>query len=91
MKKEKIKKIVKERSEYGFFTCMKWLIRRVWMWDKIVIFTSIMVIPVSLILYGLGLYIPTVVLEALQGSESFNIVALTISVVLLAQFIFRIA
>ena len=91
MKKEKIKKKIKEKPEHGFFSCMKWLIRRVWMWDKIVIFTSVIVIPVALILHALGLYIPTIVLEVLQESESFNTIALTIFVVLLAQFIFRIA
>ena len=91
MKDKKIRKDASNRKpKYSTAICMKWLLTRLWQWDKSMIWVSLLMVPVSVALYALGLYVPSGVVGALETSEQFNQVALTILVLLGAQLFFQL-
>ena len=91
MKKEKSKgKETVRKPKYSTTYCIKWLVTRMWQWDKSLIWSSAAVIPLSVILYALGLYTPSIILDGLQTNEDFNEIALIITVLLCATLFFNL-
>lgn len=94
MKKEKEKsekrKEPARRPKYGTFYCMKWLVRRMWQWDRSLIWSSAALIPLSVLIYAIGLYTPSIILDSLQTREHFNEIALIITVLLCATLFFNL-
>ncbi len=91
MKKEKSKGNEPARKpKYSTVHCMKWLVTRMWQWDKSLVWSSAAVIPLSVILYALGLYTPSIILDGLQTNEDFNEIALIITVLLCATLFFNL-
>ena len=90
MKKEKGKESAR-RPKYGIACCMKWLVTRMWQWDKSLIWSSAALIPLSVILYGIGLYTPSIILDSLQTNRDFNEIALIITALLCATLFFNLA
>ncbi len=80
----------KRKPKYGMFSCHKWMIKKLWKWDKTIAFAAVAIIPVAIILYALDLYIPSIVLDKLQTESVFLNVALTITALLLAQLVFTL-
>ena len=78
------------KSKYGTGACIKWLLNHLWQWDKSMVWVSLLMVPVSVILYAIGLYLPSGVLGVLEKGEQFNRVALTILVLLGAQLFFQL-
>ncbi len=78
------------RLKYSTSVCIKWLFRRMWQWDKVIVWMSILMVPASVICYAMGLYLPSIVLDKLQTARQFNEVAVTIVALLLAQLVFRL-
>jgi len=94
MTREKRKKNGKEparRPGYGTFYCMKWLITRMWQWDKSLILSSVAILPLSVILYAINLYTPSIILDNLQKERDFNEIALVITALLGAGLLFKLA
>ena len=85
----KIKK-EKRKPKYGMFSCHKWMLKKLWKWDKMIAFSAVAIIPVSIVLFALDLYIPSIVLDKLQTESLFINVALTITALLLAQLVFMV-
>ncbi len=85
----KVKK-EKRKPKYGMFTCHKWMLSKLWGWDRSFAVASIAIIPVAIALFALELYIPSVVLEKLQTASVFTNVAITIVALLTAQLIFSV-
>ncbi|MDE7285098.1 MAG: ABC transporter ATP-binding protein/permease [Lachnospiraceae bacterium] len=91
MKKEKSKgKEPARKPKYSTAYCIKWLVTRMWQWDKSLVWSSAAVIPLSVILYALGLYTPSIILDGLQTNEDFNKIALIITVLLCATLFFNL-
>ena len=89
MKKEK-KKEQARKPKYGIFYCIKWLVRRMWQWDRSLIWASVALVPLSVLLYAIGLYTPSIILDSLQTNEDFNQIALIITVLLCATLFFNL-
>lgn len=88
MKKEKEPA---RKPKYGTVYCMKWLVTRMWQWDRSLIWSSVALIPLSVLLYAIGLYTPSIILDSLQTNEDFNEVALIITALLCATLFFNLA
>lgn len=88
MKKEK-KPARKPKYSTGY--CMKWLVTRMWQWDRSLVWSSAALIPLSVILYAIGLYTPSIILDSLQTNEDFNRIALIITALLCATLFFNLA
>ncbi|MBQ6183912.1 MAG: ABC transporter ATP-binding protein [Clostridia bacterium] len=86
---KKKKKEPKRKPKYKTWYCVKWLIKKTLKWDKKMLVFSLLLIPIAVALYALDMYIPPIILEKLQTSISFNTVALTIVVLVAAQYGFR--
>lgn len=89
MNKEK-KKEQARKPKYGIFYCIKWLVRRMWQWDRSLIWASVALVPLSVLLYAIGLYTPSIILDSLQTNEDFNQIALIITVLLCATLFFNL-
>ncbi|MDE5803218.1 MAG: ABC transporter ATP-binding protein/permease [Lachnospiraceae bacterium] len=91
MKKNKSKgKEPARRPKYGTVYCMKWLVTRMWQWDRSLIWSSAALIPLSVLLYAIGLYTPSIILDSIQTNEDFNEIALIITVLLCATLFFNL-
>lgn len=90
MKKEKGKEPVR-KPKYSTAYCMKWLVTRMWQWDRSLVWSSTALIPLSVILYAIGLYTPSIILDSLQTNEDFNRIALIITALLCATLFFNLA
>lgn len=78
------------KPKYGIFYCIKWLVRRMWQWDRSLIWSSVALVPLSVLLYAIGLYTPSIILDSLQTNEDFNQIALIITVLLCATLFFNL-
>lgn len=90
MKKEKGKEPAR-KPKYGTAYCMKWLVTRMWQWDRSLVWSSAALIPLSVILYAIGLYTPSIILDSLQTNEDFNRIAFIITALLCATLFFNLA
>lgn len=92
MAKEQAKKNKepKRKPKYNMFSCLKWMGKKLWEWDKTIAVSAVLVIPLAVVLYGLNIYTPSLVLERLQSAETFSAVVYTIVALLLAALGFRL-
>lgn len=84
-------KKVKRKPKYGFFSCVAYSLRLTWKAKKSVAVCAIAVIPVSLILSAIGLYLPSMIIEKLEIIESFWNIAISIAAIVGAQLVFSLA
>ena len=87
--KEKKKKDPKRKPKYGMFSCLKWMGKLLWKWEKTIAVSAVLVVPIAVALYWLNTYTPSIVLERLQTSDTFAIVIYTILALLLSTLGFR--
>ena len=93
MAKNREKKKGKEparKAKYSTFVCIKWLLSRMWQWDKSLFLSSVLMLPMAVILHALGLYTPSIILDSLQTSEDFRMIVLVIITLLGARFFFNL-
>ncbi len=87
-KKEKKKKEPKRKPKYGLFSCVGYMYRLLWKYERRLAFVGIFTVPISLCLSALALYTPSALLSVLEGSERFSYIALVIVGLLLAKLLF---
>lgn len=90
-RKVKKKKEPKRKPKYGVFSCVGYIYRLLWKYEKGLAFTVIFTVPISLILSALALYTPSAVLSALETSDRFPAITLVICGLLLAKLLFDLA
>lgn len=90
-KKEKKQKEPKRKPKYGMFSCVGYIYRLLWKYDRGLAFTGILTVPVSLILSAIGLYTPSVILSVLDTADRFSFIALVIVGLLLAKLLFELS
>lgn len=78
------------KAKYGTFVCIKWLLSRMWQWDKSLFLSSVLLLPMAVILHALGLYTPSIILDSLQTSEDFRNIVLVIIILVGARFFFNL-
>lgn len=79
----------RRKPKYGMLSCLKWMGKLLWKWEKSLAVSSVLVIPLAIALYWLNIYTPSIVLGRLQSAETFTIVVCTIVALLLATLGFR--
>ncbi len=87
--KDKKQKEPKRQPKYGMFSCLKWMGKLLWKWEKTIAVSAVLVIPLAVALYWLNTYTPSIVLDRLQTSETFATVVYTILALLLSALGFR--
>ncbi len=88
--KKKRKKEPKRKPKYGLFASVGYIYRLLWNTERSLVFTGIVLVPLSVILAALALYTPSVVLRALETADRFSFIALTIVGLLFAGLLFRL-
>ena len=89
-KKRERKEEFRRKPKYKMFSCLKWMLDYTRAESKLMAFCALAVIPLALILYALGLYTPSIILDRLENAGAFNQVALIIIALLGAHLVFRI-
>lgn len=87
--KEKKKKEPRRKPKYGMFSCLKWMGKLLWKWEKTIAVSAVLVIPLAVALYWLNTYTPSIVLDRLQTADTFTTVVCTIVALLLSTLGFR--
>lgn len=86
-KKEKKKKGPKRKPKYGLFSCVGYMYRLLWKYERRLAFVGIFTVPVSLCLSALALFTPSAILSVLETSNRFSYIALVIVGLLLAKLL----
>lgn len=89
--KEKKEKKTKRKPKYGLFSCVGYIYRLLWKYERGLVFVGVVTVPLSLCLSALSLYTPPAVLSALENSGRFSYIALVIMGLLLAKLLFDIS
>jgi len=84
------KKQEKRKAKYSTWRCIRWLISRMWQWEKWIVLAPFLIILPSIALHAWGLYLPTIILHSLETNEHFNTVAITIAVLIAGQLFFTL-
>ncbi len=85
---KKKKKEPKRKPKYGMLSCVGYIYRLLWRYNRVLAFVGIFTVPVSLILSAIGLYTPSVILSVLGSADRFSFIALVIAGLLLARLLF---
>ena len=89
-KEGKKEKEAARKAKYGTFVCIRWVLSRMWQWDKSLFLSSVLLLPVVVINYALGLYSPSIILSSLQTSQDFQDIVLVIFLLVGAGFFFNL-
>ena len=81
----------KRKPKYGFFSCVAYSLGLTWKAQKSIAISAIAVIPLSLILSTIGLYLPSMIIEKLEVKEDFQNIIIAIAAIFGAQLVFSIA
>ncbi len=87
---DKLQKEDRRHAKYSAGVCMKWALKKVWQWDKRLVFVAAALIPVGVALYVLNLYTSSWILRSLETADAFGTVAWTVIIAMLAQTAFRL-
>ncbi len=80
----------KRKPKYGLLSCVAYSLKLTWKSDRATTLSSILIIPVALILSAIGLYMPTIILRELETSDSFWRIVSVILALVGAQMIFTL-
>lgn len=89
MAKEKKKKEPRRKPKYGMLSCLKWMGKLLWKWEKTIAVSAVLVIPIGVVLWWFRIYTPSIVLDRLQTSDTFATVVYAILALLLTELGFR--
>ncbi len=81
----------KRRPKYGMLSCVAYMYRMLWKYERTLAFVGFFTVPVSLGMSALALYIPSITLRYLERSERFSTVALIILGLSLADILLSLA
>lgn len=82
------KKEEKRKPKYGLFSCVGYIYKKMWRWEKRLAFSCAASIPFRLISAALTLYLPSAILNVLQVSDTFLMVAEVIAALIVTQTLF---
>ena len=85
------KKETKYQPKYGLFSCVKYTYRLLWNTERELVWVSLFMVPLSLILSALTIYITPTVISVLETSQHFSTVTLIIMGLLFAKLLFDLA
>lgn len=82
------KKENKRKPKYGMFASVKYVYQILWEHERSQVFLGIAIVPVTLVLSAIALYMPSIILAELEKAERFSKVALVILGLLFAKLMF---
>ncbi len=82
------KKELRRKPKYGLFSCVAYIYRILWKYERRLAFVGIVTVPISLCLAALALYMPSAIISVLEASDRFSYIALVIAGLLLAKLLF---
>ena len=85
------KKEKKRKPKYGMLSCVAYMYKLMWKYEKSLVFTAIGKVPVDLVVSVLALYTPSIILRMLETSDTFSAVALVIIGLVLAGMLSALA
>ena len=68
----------KRKPKYGFFSCVGYMLGFIWKADKKLAVFAVALIPISIIMSMLGLFVPSEILRIIGGNSDFSYIALVI-------------
>lgn len=86
----KSKREPKRKPKYGMLSCVAYLYNMLWKYEKSLVFTGILIVPVSLVTSALALVIPSVILWYLETEHRFSTIALVIVGLVAADALFAL-
>ncbi len=87
---QKSKREPKRKPKYGMISCVAYLYNMLWKYEKSLVFTGILIVPVSLVTSVLALVIPSVILRYLETEHRFSTIALVIVGLVAADALFAL-
>ena len=90
-KKQKEKKEPEYKPKYGLFSCVGYIYRMLWKYERGLAFTGIITVPLSVVLSALALYTPPAILRVIESTDRFSFIALVILGLMLAKLLFDLA
>ena len=90
MKQKERKKTTARKPKYGFFSCVAYSLGVMWKSSKGTAVSAVAVIPVSLALYAIGLYMPSILLRELELGDAFFRIVWLIFALVGAQLVFSL-
>ena len=85
---DRIKKEPRRKPKYRLLSCVGYIYRLLWKYERRLAFVGIVTVPISLCLSALALYMPSAIISALETSDRFSYIALVIAGLLLAKLLF---
>ena len=86
-KENKKKKEPKRKPKYGMFSCVGYMFKKMWIWEKSIFFSRILIIPLAILVSLWDTYMPSIVIDSLQTSKSFSTVCLTVVILFLGRMV----
>lgn len=81
------KKEPARKPKYGMLSCVGYVYKMLWKYERALVWVGILSVPVSLALAALGLYTPSVILNFLEKSDRFSTISLVILGLVLANLL----
>lgn len=88
---EKGKKEPKRKPKYGMFSCVAYMYKMLWKYERSLVFAGIFMVPISVAVSAIALVIPSVILRLLETKDKFSTIALIIVGLVLADTLFDLA
>lgn len=89
-KQTNTEKTLLRKQKYSSGVCIKWLLSRMWKWDKSLFLSSFFLLPVTVIVYALGIYMPAIIIEKIDSHIEFKNIVLVILALLLTELMFKL-
>ena len=82
-----VQKEPRRKPKYGLLSCVAYIYRILWKYERRLAFVGIVTVPISLCLAALALYLPSEIISVLETSDRFSYIALVIAGLLLAKLL----
>lgn len=84
MKKNKSKK---DKPKYGLLSNVIYAYKNIWKYDKFLVFSGLLIIPISLIAKAISVYLPSYVIDLFSKFSDFEKIVLGILLILAIQYV----
>lgn len=73
----------KEKSKYGLLSNVVFLYKQIWTYDKFIVLSGLLLIPIKLMVQAISVYLPSYVTSLFTKFDNFNQIIIGISLILL--------
>lgn len=80
----------KEKSKYSLISNVVYLYKQIWKYDKFIVFSGLLLIPIKLIVQAINVYLPSYITGLFSKFDEFNSILIGILVIILLQLVTEI-